>query len=1092
MMKRLERVALAAAFAAVLSACGGGSDPAGNVAADESGSVRASSASGSGEFSSTSDGLSGSSLGAVSIEFGPVSINRIDRRLQAATGPVEVWVKLSQAPAAARQAARLDANQSALSAGESQSALAAVDTEQRDTLPFLIGLGAEQMGRVRLAQNAVAIRIDAQRLASVSALSNVLSVEPVEHTSVSLAETVPYVGAAAAQAVGKDGRGVRVAVLDSGIDYTHAAFGGPGTTAAYVAAAGVNPASPTVPTTDPRAGTLDGLFPTAKVVGGFDYSGDAWPVGPRTEDPDPIDRWGHGSGVAHILAGIGGVAPGASLYAVKVCSSVGTGCNGIALLLGLDFALDPNGDGDIGDKVDVVNMSLGASYGQLENVLSEAASNVARAGVIVVAAAGNSGDRPYIVSSPSIAPEVISVAQTQVPSAISRFAALTLTPAPAGAANPNTAVGILDWALPTAAGTTGPMLYVGRGCPAGSGTPPLAVDDPYPAGADLAGKVVLIDRGICNASQKVDRAARAGAIGVVLADNVTATTPPLFIVGGGSVFVPTLTTTLAYGNAVKTLLASGAAVSANLRLTGSFPLAGSMVSTSARGPSLNAVKIKPEIGAPGASIAAVVGTGNLTARFGGTSGASPMVAGAAAILRQVYPTRSVTQIKALLMNSAETNILTNPVTGPELAPIARIGAGELRVDRALALEAAAWVPREKSAALSFGFQPVASTVTLEREVRVRNYSRSAKLFNISSSFRVAADGASGAVALSMPASIEVGPNGSEQFTVTMSIDASKLPAWTMTNGNVSGSAAALNGMEFDGYVTLKSATDTLSLPWHVLPRRAPTLVAAPRSLVAGNPLTIANGGITNGLADVFALTGVSPRADRDLLPQPGDGFAFVDIRAVGVRYAGEVAGLGPVVQFAVNTFGARSHPNYPAEFSILVDANRDGTPDYEIFNAENGGFAASGQNVAFVRNLATPTVPGRGFFFSIGGLNTSNVILTVPLSLLAPTAPATGPAVSLNAPFDFRVQASDNYFTGAVTDEIGTMTHTILTPRFATATPAVAVNAGAATSLATSQPTDGATASPSQTGLLLLYTAADPRREAEIVRMRDPRPPRKK
>ena len=99
--------------------------------------------------------------------------------------------------------------------------------------------------------------------------------------------------------------------------------------------------------------------------------GEAWPDGERTEDPDPIDApgapvamGGHGTHVADIVAGKTadgshkGVAPGASLLAVKVCSAVSTSCNGVSRLRGMDFALDPNGDGDISDAADVINMSL--------------------------------------------------------------------------------------------------------------------------------------------------------------------------------------------------------------------------------------------------------------------------------------------------------------------------------------------------------------------------------------------------------------------------------------------------------------------------------------------------------------------------------------------------------------------------------------------------------------------------------------------------------------------------------------------------------------------------------------------------------------
>src|SRR6185369_5520549 len=89
-----------------------------------------------------------------------------------------------------------------------------------------------------------------------------------------------------------------------------------------------------------------------------------------------------------------------------------------AILQGIDYALDPNRDDSLDDAVDILNLSVGAPYGQKEDSTAVAASNAARAGVIVVTAAGNSGDKPYDLGSPGISPDVITVAQTQVPSAM--------------------------------------------------------------------------------------------------------------------------------------------------------------------------------------------------------------------------------------------------------------------------------------------------------------------------------------------------------------------------------------------------------------------------------------------------------------------------------------------------------------------------------------------------------------------------------------------------------------------------------------------------------------------------------------------------
>ncbi len=335
-----------------------------------------------------------------------------------ALGKVEVVVKLSDAPLAAAQGE--SAKQRGLSLNRSQTSIYLADLKgKQDALMASVrALGGVEVARLSKALNAVIVSIDASQLPKVAQLPGVVTVRGVGTYTLDLAETVPYIGAAAAQAAGADGSGVRVAVLDSGVDYTHRNLSGPGTVADYNACYAQKDVAP--------SGACADLFgPTApKVIGGYDFVGELWPtLGDRTEDPNPIDLEGHGTHVADIIGGKSadgahkGVAPGAKLYAVKVCSAVATSCNGVALLKAMDFALDPNGDGDISDAVDVVNMSLGSSYGQKEDDLSEASANAVRYGVVVVVSAGNSADRPYIVGSPSSTPEVISVAQTQVPSA---------------------------------------------------------------------------------------------------------------------------------------------------------------------------------------------------------------------------------------------------------------------------------------------------------------------------------------------------------------------------------------------------------------------------------------------------------------------------------------------------------------------------------------------------------------------------------------------------------------------------------------------------------------------------------------------------
>ena len=994
------------------------------------------------------------------IPGGPITVE-VDTQLSSLSGPIEIVVRLGDAPLSGAVADSKAQHGRKPDRNEQRNYLQNLGAKQDALVAQLISLGGVEMGRVTKALNAVIIKIDAAQVPAVAALPNVRSVRKLGEYQLDLSETVPYIGASAVQAAGIDGTGVKVAVLDSGIDYTHRNLGGEGTLAAYQAAYGTSPS-------DPKNTTTDGLFPTAKVVGGFDFVGEAWPNGPRTEDPDPIDLEGHGTHVADIIAGRSndgthkGVAPGASLYAVKVCSAVATSCNGVALLKGVDFALDPNGDGDISDAVDVINMSLGQSYGQREDDLSEASANAVRAGVIVVVSAGNSGDRPYILGSPSSTPEVISVAQTQVPSALT-YPLVVNSPASIAGQYKNTAS--LDWA-PIGSGFTGDVVYVGRGCNA----------DTYLA--NPAGKVALIDRGACNVSEKTRKASDAGAIGVLIGliapgDAVTFSNGGQCPVPPNGVCKPTLVIIQSDATLIKNTLKTSA-VNVSVSSSVVVPLVGSVVGSSSRGPSYSYNAIKPDIGAPGASISAIAGTGTGEEAFGGTSGAAPMVSGAAALLVQKFPDREPAEIKALLMNTAETNIFTNPATEPGvLAPITRIGGGEVRVNRAADSLTAAWDENALTGSLSFGYRAIVSNQVFRKTVVVRNYGGWNRTYTITPSFRYANDAASGAVEIRAPKQIKVGANESETFDIILKVNADKLPIWNLNGGTNGGNGALLQGVEFDGYVTLADGTDTTHLAWQILPHRAAAVTSATDRVRPGGSLTLSNSSGLAGDVELFALTGTSPRIQKSFLPQPGDNFAVIDLKSVGVRQ------IGSVVQFGINTFGERAHPNYPAEFDIYLDTNRDGVNDYVIYNSELGGFGVTGQNVVNVVNLAANTA--QAFYFIDADLNSANAILTAPLSAVGLTA---------TSQFNFAVYASDNYFTGNTTDAITGMTYTLGTPRYIiSGAPTVSVPARNRTTLIVQEVPGGAVASPSQTGFLLLYRDARPKAEADtiIVRGKDRR-----
>jgi hypothetical protein len=665
---------------------------------------------------------------------------------------------------------------------------------------------------------------------------------------------------------------------------------------------------------------------------------------------------------------------------------------------------------------------------------------------------------------------VISVAQTAVPSELV-IPLVINAPASIAGVYGNTAT--IDWA-PVGAGVSGDVAYIGRGCPAGS----VAAGSPAdPLLTSPSGKIALIDRGSCSVSLKVDYAVRAGATGVLIGlvapgDAVT------FSNGGGTEFRPTLVIQQSLSTAIKGRLAAAETVNVSITPAAGLPLVGSMASTSSRGPSISEQTIKPEIGAPGASLSAIAGGGTAQEAFGGTSGASPMVAGAVALMVQAHPKRTPLQIKAMLMNSAENTVYTNPALAPgELAPVSRIGAGELRVARSVALGAAAFNRESNSAALSFGAPEVATRLTIEKTLRIANFDHHDKQFTVTPSFRFANDEASGAVRVVAPSRVRVGAHGREDITVKLIIDPAKLPVWGLNGGSLGGSGSALTGPEYDGYLTLTAGGEKLSVPWHVLPRKAADTQSTLVQRAAGPVVRLNNGGTATSDYDVFSLAGVSKRIPRSELPGPGDSFAVIDMRSVGVRFLpASLVGLD-ILEFAINTKGRRAHPNYPAEFDIYIDTTADGVPDYVVYNAESGGFGATGQNLVFVADLNAGG-PATAFFYTDADLNSGNVIFSVPVNLGAGTV-----TLAPGATIGFDVYAFDNYFTGNQTDAIEGMRFTPGLARYGVVgEPFGAVAGRSRAELGVTQATLPGTRS-TELGLLMMYRR-NAGTEADAIRLR--------
>ncbi len=182
--------------------------------------------------------------------------------------------------------------------------------------------------------------------------------------------------------LGTRGKGVVVAIIDTGIDYTHPALG-------------------------------QGFGPGFRVIGGWDFVND---------DADPFDDEGHGTHVAGIVAGqsdvITGVAPEASLIAYKVLDATGSGSDS-NVIAAIERAADPNGDGDTSDHVDVANLSLGGG-GNPDDPTSVAVDNATTAGVTFAIAAGNNGVF-HGIASPGTARSAITVGASDLIDHIASF-----------------------------------------------------------------------------------------------------------------------------------------------------------------------------------------------------------------------------------------------------------------------------------------------------------------------------------------------------------------------------------------------------------------------------------------------------------------------------------------------------------------------------------------------------------------------------------------------------------------------------------------------------------------------------------------------
>ncbi|MFE7135880.1 S8 family serine peptidase [Streptomyces sp. NPDC057638] len=808
-------------------------------------------------------------------------------------------------------------------------------------------------------------------LRALAARADVAAVSPVVAQAKASTNSVQLTGALNTwRSTGRTGAGIRVGIVDDGIDYTHAAFGGVGTKEAYRAI---------------KPDVADPGFPTRKVVGGTDFVGDNYDASGRlgsptpVPDPNPISCGHHGTHGASIIASQGvnadgttftgdyakltpetvaamkvgpGMAPQASLYSLKVF-----GCNGLTSTLtakALDHALDPNGDGDFADKLDIVSLALSSNYNSVDDPLSLFVRKLAQHDVLSVFSAGNGGDLYDVAGSPgSLAPEALTVGSTR-DSYVLRDGARIEEPAALRGTRSgqyslaHTGLDELDLTRPVVA---------------------LAPDNaqgckPYAPGdaTAVAGKIVWIEMHIqrtiegleCGSAARANNAQRAGAAAVVLSAEQDHFTSRLTGTASMPMFQFTATSTAALRPALE-------AGTLTLRLVGTdrarvpsydhalTDTASVFTSRGIRGP-----VVKPDLSAPGDTIAAAFsGSGTDRAVYSGTSMSAPHATGIMALIRQAQPGWSYEEAKAAAMNTAGHDIVSDD--GKPLTP-QRVGAGRIDARAALDTNALAYVADDPGAvSASFGVVEADRRLVRAKTVKVVNKSARPQLFR--AAYQPIAEMPGVRFSVSPPV-VYVPPRGTAKVTVTLRIDDIRAlrkaiePAMEAVQGGLARQFVA----DASGRLVLTprlGATRELRVPVAASPKPVSTL-RAPASLTFRDgqdsaALTLRGRGLDQGtgsaayrsLAGVFELGARSPRLPDCADTTQGRCALNATARGGDLRWVGATS-TAPTARaqgaperalaaFSVVTWGNWANIGSNTVPAVRIDTTGDGTADYESY-----------------------------------------------------------------------------------------------------------------------------------------------------------------
>ncbi|MFN2252419.1 MAG: S8 family serine peptidase, partial [Anaerolineae bacterium] len=727
-------------------------------------------------------------------------------------------------------------------------------------------------------------------------------------------------------------------------------------------------------------------------VGGWDFAGTNYASNAPASRPDllqpnpdadPLDQLGHGTHVSGIIAGQQGVsqvphgmAPDAELIALKVFGGIPNGATNLANDA-IEWAIEANLGREVpGEcetdanglcRVDVINMSLGASFASDLDEASEFVRRATEAGIIVVASAGNDGDVAFIAGSPGAAPHALSVASTIPPGEMSDMIQVTydnLTfDIQAAEAAPN-----LSQQMQGERDLKEDLAWFGRACPGDE-----------PAG-ETDRRIALIDGARtngCTYEGKLQLAEEAGAKGAVVYN--TGESVGTMTSSGEKVGIPAFMIRKSDGDNLRDMLDAGTVVEAKFSEQFSNAmeleyLIDTLSSFSSRGPS-RAGALKPDISAPGTNIRAPrAGSGAGAVTQSGTSMACPVVAGGAALLVQrlradglaaedapLDAASAVTaqDAAAMLVNYALPSVHLGSNVDGDRAAIAQGGAG--RLDVAAAARGMTVARAGSIASVMFGFQAVTDRYVDTAPVTVHNLSGAAKRYRVEVEILQPDDEGAGVQLDVSPAELTVPAGGTAATDLNVTVHAADLKQYRVYGGErlIYGPSGAIGDAEVDAAVYVTEVDDSgtpvangdrVQVPVYILPRAA-TDISSVQEPVYVNPadletdLELRNRGQGPGDAELFALV-AGDEIEEDVDPR-------INVDLVGARV--DQSG-GRAVEIAIHTSGTRVIPQ-EVQAQVFLDTNGDTNMDYFMFNADEGlatrGVPNGRQRLIFGRVVST-------------------------------------------------------------------------------------------------------------------------------------------